>query len=267
MTCHRIFQCLGQMLVTHDLKAWKLAHRPLGPVAVVLVAVLLTGCGASSNSGTSSFAPEQQLTGGSRTATGPNSPVASATLVSTSTGAYRIGPQDVLDISVFQVPELSKSVQVAETGTINLPLVGEVAVAGKTAQQVERDLTARLGAEYLQNPQVTVAVKDYNSQSLTISGAVNKPGLYPMRGKVTLMQAIAMAGDLEAASDSSVLILREKNGKRQAARFDVSAIQKGQAADPTLEGGDQIVAGTSAIKKGFGAILKVLPIAGAFALL
>lgn len=70
--------------------------------------------------------------------------------------AYEIGPQDVLDISVFKVPELSKSVQVADTGTINLPLLGEVVADGRTARQLERELTAQLGAKYLQNPQVTV---------------------------------------------------------------------------------------------------------------
>ena len=94
--------------------------------------------------------------------------------IAPTTAGYKIGAMDVLDISVFQVPELTKSVQVADTGTINLPLIGEVAVAGKTAQQVERDLTAKLGAKYLQNPQVTVYVKEYNSQQVTIQGADKK---------------------------------------------------------------------------------------------
>ena len=85
-----------------------------------------------------------------------------------TTSGYKIGAMDVLDISVFQVPELTKSVQVADTGTINLPLLGEVEVAGRTAQQVERDLTTKLGAKYLQNPQVTVFVKEYNSHQVTI---------------------------------------------------------------------------------------------------
>ncbi len=76
--------------------------------------------------------------------------------------AYKVGPQDVLDISVFKVPELTKSVQVAESGSINLPLVGEIQAAGKTAQDIERDLAKKLGAKYLQSPQVTVFVKEYN---------------------------------------------------------------------------------------------------------
>src|SRR6516162_10276568 len=78
--------------------------------------------------------------------------------------AYTVGAMDILDISVFKVPELSKSVQVADTGTINMPLLGEVPAAGKTAQEIEQDLTRKLGAKYLKSPQVTVFVKDHNSQ-------------------------------------------------------------------------------------------------------
>lgn len=236
---------------------------------VLLLPALLAGCFASSNTANSSVATDQHLgAAGVAQNTGTPGPRAeSASFVATGKGAYKIGTFDVLDISVFEVPELTKTVQVADTGTVNLPLVGEVQVAGKTAQEVERDLTARLGANYLQNPQVTVYVKEYNSQSVTISGAVKKPGVYPIRGKTSLLQAVVMAGDFDAGSDSSVLILREKGGKRMAAKFDVSAIQKGQTEDPTLQAGDQIVAGSSAIKKGFNNILKVLPLAGAFLLL
>ena len=164
---------------------------------------------------------------------------------------YKIGPLDTLDISVFQVPDLTKSVQVSGTGTINLPLVGEIAVAGRTAQEVERDLTSRLGAKYLQNPQVTVYVKDYNSQRVTITGEVGKPGVYPIKGTTSLLQMVATAGGLNGTSDSTVLVIRESDGKRSAAKFDVSAIQNGKAEDPTLQAGDSIVAGTSAIKSGF----------------
>ena len=187
--------------------------------------------------------------------------------IAPATAGYRIGALDVLDISVFQVPELTKTVQVADTGTINLPLIGEVAVAGKTAQQVERDLTTRLGAEYLQHPQVTVYVKEYNSQQVTIQGEIKKPGAFPLKGKTSLLQLIALAGGFEDNSDSTVLILRQTNGKKSAATFDVSAIQKGRADDPLLQSGDNIIAGKSAIKAGFNAILKALPIAGLFSFL
>jgi polysaccharide export outer membrane protein len=181
--------------------------------------------------------------------------------------AYTIGPADVLEISVFKVPELSKSVQVADTGTINLPLVGEVPAAGKTTQQLERDLTAKLGAKYLQNPQVTVMISQNNSQHVTVQGAVEKPGVYPIKGTTSLLELVALAGGLKDVSDSTVLVLRNSEGKRSAAKFNVADIQKGGAEDPVLQSDDVVVAGTSAIKQGFNTIMKALPLATVFTLL
>ena len=163
---------------------------------------------------------------------------------------------------MFNVPDLSKTVQVAETGTVNLPLVGEVPAAGKTAQQLERELTAKLGAKYLQNPQVTVLVKENNSHKVTIEGAVKSPGVYPMKGETTLLQSMAMAGGLDPNSDSTVLLLRNNGGKRSAGKFDIAAIQNGNADDPAIQSGDVLVVGTSAIKAGFNNILKALPLVG-----
>ena len=97
--------------------------------------------------------------------------------------AYRIGPLDVLDISVFQAPDLSKTVEVADNGTIDLPLLGETPAAGKTAQELQRDLNSRFGAKYLQNPQTTVTVKEFNSSRVTVSGAVKNPGVFPYKGR------------------------------------------------------------------------------------
>ena len=248
---------------------------------------LLTGCGASLNSEMAgTLGPTDQRAGASAglgtTASGtdagsgatpagttPASKAADAITSVPSPGntADKIGAQDVIKVSVFKVPELSKSVQVADTGTINLPLVGEIAAAGKTAQEVERDLTKQLGAKYLQSPQVTVYVKEYNSQRVTIEGAVKKPGVYPVRSKSSLLQFIAMAEGLDPNSDSTVVVFRQIDGKRSAARFDIGEIRSGQAQDPAIQSGDVVVAGTSALKETFNNLMKALPIAGAFALL
>ena len=177
---------------------------------------------------------------------------------------YGIGPQDVLEISVFGVPELSGKVVVSDSGSIQLPLLGETRAAGRTAEQLQQDLTSRLSAEYLQNPQVRVTVTEFNSRAVTVSGHIGKPGIYPLKGDTTLLQVVAMAGGFKEASDSTVLVLRNSGGKRAAARFDVSAIEKGQAEDPLVQPGDTLVAGQSAIKKTYQAFLKALPIAGAF---
>jgi len=179
--------------------------------------------------------------------------------------AYRIGPEDVLDISVFRAPELTKTVEVAANGTIDLPLLGETPASGKTAQELQRDLETRLGAKYLQNPQVTVMVKEFNSNRVTISGAVKSPGVFPYKGE-TLFQFVTMAGGLAFEANSMVIVLRETNGQRSAAKFNVANIQAGRAPDPPVQPGDIIVADTSSVKQGYTNLLKVLPLAGFAAL-
>lgn len=181
--------------------------------------------------------------------------------------AYKIGPQDVLDISVFKVPDLSKSVQVADSGTVNLALVGDIQASGRTAQDIERDLVKRLGDKYLQKPQVTVFVKEYNSQRITVEGAVKKPGVFPYRGRATLLQAIAMAEGLDAISDSNVVVFRNLDGKRAAAKFDIAEIRSGKTRDPAIESGDVVVVATSTVKETFATILKAIPLVGVFAFL
>ena len=182
--------------------------------------------------------------------------------------AYKIGPEDVVDVSVFKVPELSKSVQVADGGTINLPLVGEIVAAGKTAREIELELTKKLGDKYLKSPQVTVFVKEYNSQRVTVEGAVKKPGVYPIRGKNSLLQMLANAGGLEeTAENGNILVVRQANGKRYAGRFDLDAIRKGSAEDPQVQQGDVIIVNTSDAKAAFQTFLKIIPVANVFAIL
>jgi polysaccharide biosynthesis/export protein len=245
-------------------------------IAVLLTAVSLAGCvgssfvGSPSNKAAGTFgepltndssAPKQDTAAGIGPPREATKTVAFVT--PTADSAYKIGPLDTLDISVFEVPDLTKTVQVADTGTINLPLVGEIPAAGKTAQQLEQGLTKKLGDKYLQNPQVTVMVRENNSQHATIQGAVERPGVYPLKGKTTLLELVAVAGGFKDTSDSTVLVIRNSDGKRSAARFNVAEIQKGQAQDPTMHSDDVIVAGTSAIKQVFNTILKGLPLAGA----
>jgi polysaccharide export outer membrane protein len=181
-----------------------------------------------------------------------------------SSSAYKIGPLDLLDITVFRVPELSKTVQVAATGTINLPLVGEVPAAGRTAQDVERDLTKRFGAKFLQSPQVNVTIKEYNSQRVTIDGAVKKPGVYPIRGETTLLQLIATAEGLTDTAQTEIAVFRKADGKSQAAKFDVDEIRSGRAKDPEILEGDLIVVSDSSLKTTYQGLLKALPVTSIF---
>jgi polysaccharide biosynthesis/export protein len=198
-------------------------------------------------------------------ATGTQRDAQPGTLSATSTAGnsgYLVGPTDILEISVFKVPELSKSVQVADTGTINLPLVGEVQASGKTASEIEKDLTRQLGAKYLKSPQVTVYVKEHNSQRVTIEGAVRKPGLYPIRGTLSLVQLIATAEGVDRDYYSKdVTVFRTAAGNRTAQVYDIDAIRDGKAEDPQLRQGDVVVVDTSGAKSALQSALRILPAA------
>lgn len=174
---------------------------------------------------------------------------------------YKIGPQDMLDFSVFKAPELARNVQVSEHGVVNLPLIGDVQASGRTASELEKDVAARLGKKYLQNPQVAITVREYNSQRITLEGAVKKPGVYPLRGKTTLLQVVAMADGFTDVGDATVMIFRQDGGQRTAAKFDLADIRSGASKDPVLQAGDTIVAPTSATKEVFSNIMKALPLA------
>lgn len=169
-------------------------------------------------------------------------------------------------MNVFQVAELSRTAQVNENGMIGMPLIGQVPAAGRTSQELERDLSNRL-LKYLQKPQVSVMVKEYNAQRLTLEGAVKKPGVYPMRGRTTLLQTIAQAEGFSDVADTTVVVFRQTPKGQSAARFDVAAIRAGTAEDPALQPGDVIVVGTSAMKETMQSIMKFLPLASVFALL
>ncbi|MBT3069358.1 polysaccharide export protein [Rhodomicrobium sp. Az07] len=175
--------------------------------------------------------------------------------------SYKVGPLDVLEIAVFKVPDLSKTVQVSEAGTINYPLVGEIQAGGRSAREIEQELTQLLGEKYLQKPQISVFVKEYNSQRVTVEGAVKKPGVVPMVGGLSLIQAMAQAGGSDESADSTVVVFRTTNGNRSAIRYDLADIRSGSAADPLLQSGDVVIVPTSNIKQGFNTFLKMLPLA------
>jgi polysaccharide export outer membrane protein len=106
---------------------------------------------------------------------------------------YRISPLDTLRVNVFQVPDLSGEFEVDLTGHIALPLLGNVKAVDMTTAQLDQMLTQRLGAKYLQSPDVAVGVKSSARRALTIDGNVRNPGLFPVNGPMTLVQAVALA--------------------------------------------------------------------------
>ena len=107
---------------------------------------------------------------------------------------YRIGPEDLLEISVFEVAELSRSVRVSASGEISLPLLGVVRVRGLSALETERLLTELLRQKYMKDPQVTVFVREYRSDPISVLGAVRTPNIYYIQTQKTLLEVLAMAG-------------------------------------------------------------------------
>ena len=103
---------------------------------------------------------------------------------------YRIGTQDLIEVQVLGVQDLRRETRVNAKGLIGLPLIGAVRVQGLTAAEAEALIAGLYSKNYLQNPEVSVFVKEYTRQNVTIDGAVAKPGIYPLKGPTTLMQAL-----------------------------------------------------------------------------
>ena len=122
---------------------------------------------------------------------------------------YSIGPEDVLEITVFEVPELSKEVRVEGDGTISLPLLGYLKADGKTAGALQEEIRQLLAEKYLHDPQVSVFIKEYRSQKVFVVGAVKEPGSYPITKKFnTLIDFISQAGGLTEDAGFTLLLIR-----------------------------------------------------------
>lgn len=172
-----------------------------------------------------------------------------------------LGPLDLLEIDVFNVPELRRTVQVDGNGRISVPLLGEFTVSGKTAQELGREIETGLRGRYVRNPEVTINVRNPVSQVVTIDGQVVEPGLYPVTNQTTLMRAIAAAKGLsEFARLDDVVVLRTVAGQRMAGLYNVTAIRRGAYDDPEIYPNDVIVVGDSPQRRLFRDIATVAPL-------
>lgn len=190
-------------------------------------------------------------------------PVATQNLADPTSSEYQIGADDTLEISVFQVPELSRTVQVDRSGEFILPILGRVPAAGKTADELTNYLTQKLQGRYLKDPLITVVVKAAAKNRVTVDGAVVKPGVYPLTGPTTLMQAIALANgpDPRVANISRVTIIRTVDGRRGAKTYNLSRIRDGREVDPTVDADDIVLveaSGARSFLTYYGAVLSTL---------
>jgi len=177
----------------------------------------------------------------------------------------RLGPLDKIRVTVFQVADLSGEFQVDAAGNIQFPLIGMVAAQGKTPIELRDEVTRLLSARYLNNPDVQVAVVEQSQQTITVDGAVNEPGVLPIRGATTLMRAVALAnGMTEDANPSRVLVFRTINGERMAAAFDLQSIRRAESADPPIYGNDIVVVDGNKNRRMWRDILQALPVLGLF---
>ena len=155
---------------------------------------------------------------------------------------YRIGTQDLIEIQVFGVQDLRREVRVNARGMVGLPLIGTVRVAGLTTGEAEALIGGLYRKDHLQNPEVSVFVKEFTRQRVTIDGAVAKPGVYPLKGPTTLLQALAMAGGQGTLTDmTDVVLFRMEEGERRALKLDVTKIRSADAPDPLLQPDDLVV--------------------------
>jgi polysaccharide export outer membrane protein len=151
------------------------------------------------------------------------------------TGAtYRVGPKDLIDIGVFEEPALDGQYRVSEEGSIRLPLIGDFPVAGLTEAQLQESLKQYLEANYLQRASVTVEVREFLSQPISVIGAVENPGNLELSGRYTLLQAITAAGGLADNHANTVYIRRRaENGLTAQIEVDLNALMVGN--DPRLD--------------------------------
>lgn len=211
----------------------ELLRSSFARLALLLTIMMVTACGV----------PSPLPSGAQAYSVIPASAAASAS------DRYLLGANDTISMRVFEEPEISsEALQIDPSGNVSIPLVGSVTAQGQSPNELARELEARL-KRYIVNPQVTVALVE-SSQKIVVEGAVNQPGVYPIRGRSSLVEALALAQSPTAvAAYDQIFVFREINGRRAGARFNIRRIRAGIDPDPVLLPGDQVVVGISALKE------------------
>jgi polysaccharide export outer membrane protein len=172
-----------------------------------------------------------------------------------------IGPLDTIHVDIFNVPELSREIQVDASGRISMPLIGMVDARNKTAEELAQTIQNALQGRYVRNPQVTINIRSSVSQVVTVDGEVKEPGLYPVTNQMTLMRVIASAKGLsEFAKQEEVVILRTVDNQRMAGLYDISAIRRGAYADPLVYANDVVIIGDSPQRRMFRDVISLSPL-------
>ncbi|WP_168176415.1 polysaccharide biosynthesis/export family protein [Novosphingobium sp. PC22D] len=181
-------------------------------------------------------------------------------------GTAKLGPADVISITVFREPDLSvTNATVDADGMLVLPLIGSVHAAGSTPGELASLIEHKLANTYLRDPHVSVSISSIVSHKVTVEGAVTDPGIYDLLPGTKLSGAIAMAkGPSRVAKLNQIAVFRQSGDAMYVARFDYNAMEAGTMIDPVLQPGDRIVFGTSALSQGWQDFLRTVPLIGVF---
>jgi len=149
------------------------------------------------------------------------------------TSEFRLGPDDIIEVSVFGEKDLSTTVPVRPDGKISINLIGEMVASGKTATELQKEIAERY-KRFIAEPAVTVVVKEINSPKVSVLGEVKNPGIYKIKDRATVLDAIAMAGGLtEYAKKDRVTVIRvEPSGEQQYLKINLLDQIKGARPGP-----------------------------------
>lgn len=171
----------------------------------------------------------------------PNTSTVPAAKSSVQSADAVVGPGDLLELSVFDVPELSKSVRVTGDGELDLPLIGKMQASGKSAAALAAIIADRYRTGNLVlNPQVTIRILEFATQGITISGEVQHPGVYPDFGPKSLSDALALAGGMTAQADTHVQIMHRSVHTQQSVRVPLEGIRTSADENTPVYPGDSI---------------------------
>ena len=147
-------------------------------------------------------------------------------------GEYRLGPEDVIEVFVWKEPELTTTVVIRPDGRISLPLANELEASGKTAVELQQEITARL-SKYVVQPVVNVMVKQVNSLKISVLGEVRRPDVYRIKNRVTILDAIAMAGGFtDLARPNKLIVLRNTPSGPRRIKINIKQLVAGDSGAP-----------------------------------
>lgn len=206
----------------------------VGSSLVFIFTIFVTGCAST-----------QPVASSPGQATVPDSVAksAAATVAEPAGGNYEIGPEDLLEISVWNEKDLQRQVLVRPDGWLTFPLVGNIRAAGKTTQELQAEITKRL-KKYIPDPVVTVTVQKVQGLKVFVIGKVGKPGEYMVGRYVDVLQALTLAGGLTPfAKEDQIKILRKQGGAERIIPFDYSEVKRGRNLDQNirLQAGDVVM--------------------------